>query len=148
MWGTNTGTGKTLVSAALARAALRRSIPSLYCKPVQTGYADGDDDGKTVARLAGGVHWRGEHASALHAELVNGTDAQEGVTPLVSGDAQSSRTLSCCTLFAWSAPVSPHLAVQNEGRAVDGPALIEAVLTPRSAEQYRTDAGARGQGAL
>jgi 8-amino-7-oxononanoate synthase len=47
--GTDTGVGKTVVSALLARAALRRG-PAAYWKPVQTG---SEDDTRTVTSLAG-----------------------------------------------------------------------------------------------
>lgn len=46
--GTDTGVGKTLVSALLCRA-----WNAAYWKPLQTGAADGDDDTRTVADLAG-----------------------------------------------------------------------------------------------
>jgi dethiobiotin synthetase len=46
--GTDTGVGKTLVSAVLCRA-----LPdALYVKPVQSGAADGDDDAADVGALA------------------------------------------------------------------------------------------------
>jgi 8-amino-7-oxononanoate synthase len=47
--GTDTGIGKTVVSALLARAAAHRG-PSTYWKPVQTG---SESDTEEVARLAG-----------------------------------------------------------------------------------------------
>lgn len=47
--GTDTGVGKTLVSAVLCRAQPER----VYVKPVQSGAADGDDDAADVAALAG-----------------------------------------------------------------------------------------------
>lgn len=50
--GTDTGVGKTVVSAAIAatwRAAGREVV---YVKPVQSGAADGDDDAADVAALA------------------------------------------------------------------------------------------------
>jgi dethiobiotin synthase len=46
--GTDTGIGKTVVAACLARA-----WQAGYWKPVQTGTATGDDDTATVAALAG-----------------------------------------------------------------------------------------------
>lgn len=46
--GTDTGIGKTLASAALCRC-----LGAAYWKPLQTGTADGDDDTREVARLAG-----------------------------------------------------------------------------------------------
>lgn len=50
VWGSNTGVGKTLVSAGLARVARQAERPLLYIKPAQTGFpADSD------ARLVGSV---------------------------------------------------------------------------------------------
>jgi malonyl-CoA O-methyltransferase len=46
--GTDTGVGKTLVAACLAR-----HLAADYWKPAQTGTEDGDDDTATVATLAG-----------------------------------------------------------------------------------------------
>jgi malonyl-CoA O-methyltransferase len=46
--GTDTGVGKTIAAACLARA-----WQAGYWKPVQTGLATGDDDTETVAALAG-----------------------------------------------------------------------------------------------
>lgn len=40
VWGANTDVGKTILSAALLKAA---DDPSLYIKPVQTGYPEADD---------------------------------------------------------------------------------------------------------
>jgi len=48
--GTDTGVGKTVVSALLVRAALRRDRPVRYLKLVQTGT---DSDTETVAGLSG-----------------------------------------------------------------------------------------------
>lgn len=47
--GTDTGVGKTFVSAVLCRAR----AGSVYVKPVQSGSADGDDDAADVGALAG-----------------------------------------------------------------------------------------------
>ena len=44
--GTDTGIGKTVVSACLVRA-----WQASYWKPVQSGIEDGDDDTATVIRL-------------------------------------------------------------------------------------------------
>ena len=51
--GTDTGVGKTVATAALARHARLAGIDVAVCKPVQTGSADGDDDLAEVARLSG-----------------------------------------------------------------------------------------------
>jgi adenosylmethionine-8-amino-7-oxononanoate aminotransferase len=50
--GTDTGVGKTLVSAALLEALGAAGVPRRYWKPVQTG-SPPDDDTAEVARLAG-----------------------------------------------------------------------------------------------
>ena len=54
VWATNTGVGKTLVSAGLAAVARRGPLYRnvLYIKPVQTGYPD-DSDGAHVANVVG-----------------------------------------------------------------------------------------------
>ncbi len=46
--GTDTGVGKTIVSAALCRV-----LDAVYVKPVQSGASDGDDDAALVEHLAG-----------------------------------------------------------------------------------------------
>lgn len=103
VWGSGTGVGKTLVSAGIFAAARRRGLPALYLKPVQTGFP-ADSDGALVAALGGGC----AHALGAHAAAAAGR-------PLASADADSRAP--CRTLFAWAQPVSPHLAVEREGRA-------------------------------
>ena len=51
--GTDTGVGKTVVTAALACHARQAGIDVAVCKPVQTGTDSGDDDLAEVARLSG-----------------------------------------------------------------------------------------------
>ncbi len=51
--GTDTGVGKTIVTAALACHARLAGIEVAVCKPVQTGTDCGDDDLAEVARLSG-----------------------------------------------------------------------------------------------
>lgn len=50
--GTDTGVGKTVVSATIAATWRRAGHPTVYVKPVQSGAADGDDDAADVAALA------------------------------------------------------------------------------------------------
>lgn len=77
--GTDTGVGKTVVSAALCAA-----WNAAYWKPVQTGAADGDDDTATVAHLAGLPPERvfapgrvyGEPASPERAAALEGTEVR------------------------------------------------------------------------
>jgi dethiobiotin synthetase len=51
--GTDTGVGKTVVTAALACHARQAGIDVAVCKPVQTGTDAGDDDVVEVGRLSG-----------------------------------------------------------------------------------------------
>jgi dethiobiotin synthetase len=51
--GTDTGVGKTLVSAAIATLWRDAGIEVAYVKPVQSGAADGDDDAADVGALSG-----------------------------------------------------------------------------------------------
>ncbi|OBB00254.1 dethiobiotin synthase [Mycobacteriaceae bacterium 1482268.1] len=51
--GTDTGVGKTVATAALACHARLAGLDVAVCKPVQTGFADGDDDLADVVRLSG-----------------------------------------------------------------------------------------------
>jgi dethiobiotin synthetase len=51
--GTDTGVGKTVVTAALASHARQAGIDVAVCKPVQTGTECGDDDLADICRLSG-----------------------------------------------------------------------------------------------
>jgi dethiobiotin synthetase len=51
--GTDTGVGKTVVTAAVAGAAGARGLRVAVVKPAQSGTADGDDDVRDVVRLGG-----------------------------------------------------------------------------------------------
>lgn len=57
--GTDTGVGKTVVTAALACHARQAGIDVAVCKPVQTGTDFGDDDLAEVGRLSGATHLAG-----------------------------------------------------------------------------------------
>jgi 8-amino-7-oxononanoate synthase/dethiobiotin synthase len=51
--GTDTGVGKTVVTAAIARALRENGARVAIFKPLQTGTIDGDDDAGAAARLSG-----------------------------------------------------------------------------------------------
>ncbi len=51
--GTDTGVGKTVVTAAVAGAAGGKGLRVAVVKPAQSGTADGDDDVRDVVRLGG-----------------------------------------------------------------------------------------------
>lgn len=110
VWGSGTGVGKTLVSAGVFAAARRAKLPARFLKPVQTGFP-ADSDGALVARLASVGHTLGAHAATA-----------AGITdPAPCTDPTAARTL-----YAWKDPVSPHLAVEREGRAVADAEVADA----------------------
>jgi dethiobiotin synthetase len=87
--GTDTGVGKTLVTAAVARSLRARGRDVVVCKPVATG-----------AQPAGG-RWLSED-TALLAEAAGMGDNWEAVTP-----------------FAFPDPVAPPLAARRRGVALE-----------------------------
>ena len=66
--GTDTGIGKTWVSAALLRALCRGGVRAVGMKPVQTGVAPGATDDATVLRASANVdappHWTNPYSFA------------------------------------------------------------------------------------
>lgn len=80
----------------------------LYLKPAQTGFP-ADSDARLVAAAADLPLVAGPHAAQLDSQL------QAVAGP--GGGAQSMGTLAK-TLYAWGQPISPHLAVETEGRPI------------------------------
>jgi dethiobiotin synthetase len=95
--GTDTGVGKTLVTAAVARALRARGREVVVCKPVATG-----------ARPVGGG-WLSDDTAAL-AEAAGLDDDWEAVTP-----------------FAFPDPVAPPLAARRRGTTLDLGDIVTAV---------------------
>ncbi len=95
--GTDTGVGKTLVTAAVARSLRARGREVVVCKPVATG-----------ARPAGG-RWLADDTAVL-AEAAGLGDDWEGVTP-----------------WAFPDPVAPPLAARRRGVALTLTAIAAAV---------------------
>ena len=130
VWGSGTDVGKTLISAALCnflgRAGSTPGKPGssvFYYKPVQTGFPE-DSDADTVASVCGGHTEFGDHAGQLLA-----VSGDVGNFPdMVDLDPSLKLDVTARTEFAWSHPVSPHLAVQMEGRAVSDDELVAMML--------------------
>ena len=128
VWGSNTGVGKTLISAGLAAQEAARGGALLYVKPLQTGFP-ADSDGAFVARAAqraapasAVVHTLGAHAAAA-APSQQPPAAQQAALPCVTAR----------TLFAWHHAVGPHLAAARDGRSVaDGDVAVAVAEELRS----------------
>ena len=131
VFGANTGVGKTLVSTGLAASLLRshEASPStvLYLKPLQTGFPADSDAGFLFRRVPALL--RPSHAARLVASLDTLSAAPSVGTPppppeeaafSYDGDGDVVRKqLACRTLYAWREAVSPHLAAEREGMAVE-----------------------------
>ncbi|KAM0931083.1 hypothetical protein ACQ4PT_000574 [Festuca glaucescens] len=131
VFGANTGVGKTLVSAGLAASLLRSAGASpstvLYLKPLQTGFPADSDAGFLFRRVPSFL--RPSHAAPLIATLDTLSVSPSVETPPRSpeeaafsydGEGEVVRKqLVCRTLYAWREAVSPHLAAEREGMAVE-----------------------------
>jgi dethiobiotin synthetase/adenosylmethionine--8-amino-7-oxononanoate aminotransferase len=122
IWGSNTGVGKTLFSAGLADACRRQEQSLLYLKPVQTGFPE-DSDASYVAAVLGADGANTHYTHGPHAaELLKNQPATQ-----LSNFIESSPEYLVKTLFAWRDPVSPHIAVETEGRPVSDTAIVASV---------------------
>jgi len=126
IWGAGTDVGKTLVSCGICNTASLRNKSSpgsqvLYYKPIQTGFPQ-DSDADQVASVcgAGVVSELGYHAAELN------NDEVADFPNLVGGDKPHG-TVVTRTEYAWTDPVSPHLAVQMQGRPVQDEEIVQAV---------------------
>jgi len=96
--GTDTGVGKTIVTAALTAALRRAGLDAVPMKPVQTG-ALGNEKGRGSPDLD----------FCLRAAGLVGTEEYELLAP-----------------FRFELPASPHLAAREEGRTVAVDLLCES----------------------
>lgn len=96
--GTDTDAGKTVVTAALLRALLRRGVRARAVKPVQTGVPETGLAGDARLYMDAAGEW-----------------AASSVSPVA------------VTLERFRLPVSPHLAAAREGRRLTAADLASAV---------------------
>ncbi len=89
----------------------------LFLKPVQTGFP-ADSDARLVAAAAGLPVATGPHA----AQLLPGSERQAATVGQAAADGTVAKTL-----YAWQQPVSPHVAVETEGRPVSNRQVAAAV---------------------
>lgn len=94
-------------------------LPTLYLKPVQTGFPT-DSDARLVAAAASLPLASGPHAAQLEQGAPAGSTG--GSPASGPGGADLSKVL-----YAWSQPVSPHLAVETEGRHISDRQVVAAV---------------------
>ena len=130
--GSNTGVGKTLVSAGVAAQHAASGGTMCYLKPLQTGFPT-DSDGDFVAQAArlstsagAAVHTLGPHAAHL-------------AGPRTLSPSSPAPAVTARTLFAWGDAVGPHLAATRDARAVADSEVALAV-----AEELRAFASTVG----
>ncbi|MCX6394126.1 MAG: dethiobiotin synthase [Solirubrobacterales bacterium] len=93
--GTDTGSGKSYLTAAIAAAMIANKIDVVVRKPLLTGLDDAATDGAWL-----------DHD--LLSVAVDGTEASEVISPVRFGPA-----------------VSPHLAAEQAGAVIDVPAITQ-----------------------
>lgn len=117
----------------------------LYLKPVQTGFPQ-DSDARLVAAAAGLPVEAGPHAAHLAASSSSGSSlVSSSASTSASGGSGDSNLAK--TLYAWSQPVSPHLAVEHEGRPV-GDAQVAAHVAAELRAFAAAPAAAAGRVAI
>ncbi|TKY54599.1 Bifunctional dethiobiotin synthetase/7,8-diamino-pelargonic acid aminotransferase [Spatholobus suberectus] len=131
IWGSNTGVGKTLVSAGLAAASLLSSTtPSQfhYLKPLQTGFPSDSDSRFVLNKLRQLSLLRSPRIplSASH-RVLNVSPAVAEKLPFAGDEGVGLSELLCKTLYAWEEAVSPHLAAEREGLAVTDSVVLETL---------------------
>ena len=97
--GTDTGVGKTVVTAAIARTLRQSGLRVAIFKPLQTGTIDGDDDARDAAHLSGcdaftGVALADPLAPSVAAELAGRRDRRPGAPRPLRASCRRTTTLS------------------------------------------------------
>lgn len=134
IWGSNTGVGKTLVSAGIAASSLLSSPSSVkfhYLKPLQTGFPS-DSDSRFVLNKLQQLHNRNPRIplSASH-RVLNASpaarDRAKETDQLYGEEGSGSPELICKTLYAWEEAVSPHLAAERECFVVEDSVVLKTL---------------------
>ncbi|XP_061361684.1 bifunctional dethiobiotin synthetase/7,8-diamino-pelargonic acid aminotransferase, mitochondrial [Gastrolobium bilobum] len=137
IWGSNTGVGKTLVSAGIAAASLLSSPAKFhYLKPVQTGFPS-DSDSRFVFNKLRQLFLRRKlhtpfaashrilNASSAARDSGNRDNEMDLSSYFAGEEGLAFSELICKTLFAWEEAVSPHLAAERESLVVKDSVLLE-----------------------
>lgn len=138
IWGSNTGVGKTLVSAGIAASSLLSPLSSVkfhYLKPLQTGFPS-DSDSRFVFDKLRRLRSRRNSRIPLSASnrVLNASPAArdrakeiDRPSCFAGEEGSGSSQLVCKTLYAWEEAVSPHLAAEREGFVVKDSVVLETL---------------------
>ncbi|CAL0325586.1 unnamed protein product [Lupinus luteus] len=132
IWGSNTGVGKTLVSAGIAASTLLSPHSQFhYLKPVQTGFPSDSDSRFVIDKVAQLLFLRNPHTPlfASHSVLnVSPAATERSIENHKIGEQGfGASKLICKTLYAWEEAVSPHLAAEREGLEVKDSTVLETL---------------------
>ncbi|CAN7006096.1 hypothetical protein IGI04_009821 [Brassica rapa subsp. trilocularis] len=143
IWSSNTSLGKTLVSTGISASFLLQPPPPashstklLYLKPLQTGFPSDSDSRFVFSKLASlSLRLRvplSVSNSVLRSSLPrSGTRENIGMRDLNFSEEKvvtgAAAELSCKTLFAWEAAISPHLAAERENAPVEDYVVLKMV---------------------
>ncbi|KAH0932064.1 hypothetical protein HID58_009181 [Brassica napus] len=143
IWSSNTSLGKTLVSTGISASFLLQppspashSTKLIYLKPLQTGFPSDSDSRFVFSKLASlSLRLRvplSVSNSVLRSSLPrSGTRENIGMRDLNFLEEKVVTTaaaeLSCKTLFAWEAAISPHLAAERENAPVEDSVVLKMV---------------------
>ncbi|XP_019463455.1 PREDICTED: bifunctional dethiobiotin synthetase/7,8-diamino-pelargonic acid aminotransferase, mitochondrial isoform X1 [Lupinus angustifolius] len=132
IWGSNTGVGKTLVSAGIAASTLLSPHSQFhYLKPVQTGFPSDSDSRFVIDKVAQLLFLRNPHTPlfASHSVLnVSPAVTERSIENHEIGEQGfGASKLICKTLYAWEEAVSPHLAAEREGLEVKDSTVLETL---------------------
>ncbi|GAU21004.1 hypothetical protein TSUD_201530 [Trifolium subterraneum] len=136
IWGSNTGVGKTLVSAGIAASSLLSSSSPVkfhYLKPLQTGFPS-DSDSRFVFNKLLQLRNRNNNpriSLSVSNRVLNfspaTTESENEIQHFAGEEGSFSSELVCKTLYAWEEAVSPHLAAEREGFVVKDSAVLETL---------------------
>ncbi|XP_074273689.1 bifunctional dethiobiotin synthetase/7,8-diamino-pelargonic acid aminotransferase, mitochondrial [Silene latifolia] len=135
VWSSNTGLGKTLVSAGLAASpSATSSFHFRYIKPVQTGFPV-DSDSRFVFSAVYDLHRRRcdggggvvlkDKVGKVSAAVTEAEALWECRRERKVGVGVGGGVVECRTLYAWKEAVSPHLAVEKEGMRIEDEELLK-----------------------
>ncbi|KAA3485935.1 bifunctional dethiobiotin synthetase/7,8-diamino-pelargonic acid aminotransferase, mitochondrial [Gossypium australe] len=153
IWSSNTSLGKTLVSTGLSSSFLHSPSSSskkfLYLKPLQTGFPSDSDSLFLFQKLSSLSLRRNLPLFSSHSVLLSSLPAAKSFKP---NEFSLNESREMCelrfyeekkgleagrvapelvseTIYAWEGALSPHLAAEREGGAVEDSELVKRLET-------------------
>jgi dethiobiotin synthetase len=141
--GTDTGVGKTVVSAVLATAAAARGLSAGYFKPCQTGVLPNDGARESSTESVGSVKVPGL-ALELEPDLVALASPESDEDFVRKVAAEAGVTVHCRTSYSLALPAAPTVAAEAEGIAISMEKIEQDLLRLQEACDFVVVEGAGG----